>query len=306
MNDAEGSPVCRTGGNCRGCTIVKFGLQAALIKIIKLNLRAFYLALTNRWLSHAEIARSYDTVAPTYDAEWSVQLAAVTISMLEHLPRKVPDGDWLDLGCGTGLITSKLPPDSVGVDTSPAMLHIAARRCPDSFFVKEDMLRYLRKQPDSSLSGIVSGWAIGYSRPGEIIAESSRVLRKDGILAFTVNYHDSLAPVFKAFSRCMCLYPGEMNLALWPHFPKDREMLLRYLARGAFDQVWQEDGEIPIKPPNDQALNLEWLLKTGVLAGFDQVLPLHRNRKLQADFDHLLGDNTPVTHHYFAGVFRKR
>ena len=277
-----------------------------MIKIAKLKMRALYLALTNRWLSHAEIARSYDGVASTYDAEWSVQLGSVTTSMLGHLPRVVFDGEWLDLGCGTGLITVKLPPESVGVDMSPAMLRIAARRCPQSFFVKDDMLRYLRKQPAASLSGVVSGWAIGYSKPAEIIAEASRVLRKDGILAFTVNYHDSLVPVFNAFTRCMCLYPGEMNLALWPHFPKDRATLLRHLTRNGFEQLWQEDGDIPIIPPNDQPLNLEWLLKTGVLAGFDHVLPLHRNRKLQADFDRLLDNEAPVTYHYFAGVFRKR
>lgn len=276
-----------------------------MINIIKFNLWAFYLTLTNRWLAPAEVARSYNAAAPTYDAEWSVLLASVTFSMLEQLPRIVPDGDWVDLGCGTGLITMKLPPNSVGVDTSSAMLSIAAKRCPDSFFVREDMLKYLRKQPGTSLSGIVSGWAIEYSNPGDIIAESSRVLRKNGILAFIVSCDNTMTPVFETFDRCLHLYPEMRRLAPWPHFPKDRDSLVNYLEENGFDPLWQEDGEIPIEPPDGRPLNLEWLLKTGVLAGFDQMFPHHERNRVHMDFNRLLGDN-PVKHRYFAGVFRKR
>ncbi len=276
-----------------------------MINIIKFNLLAFYLTLTNRWLAPAEVARSYNAVAPTYDAEWSVLVISVTIAMLERLPRVVPDGDWVDLGCGTGLITMKLPPNSVGVDTSTAMLSIAAQRCPDSFFVKEDMLRYLRKQPGTSLSGIVSGWAIGYSNPGDIIAESSRVLRKNGILAFVVSYGDTMTPVLETFDRSLRLHPEMRSLVQWSHFPKDQDDLLKHLESNGFEQVWQEDGEIPVKPPDGHPLNLDWLLKTGVLAGFDQLLPHYEKDQVHFNFDRLIGSD-PVTHRYFAGVFRKR
>jgi hypothetical protein len=47
-------------------------------------------------------------------------------------------------------------------------------------------------------------------------------------------------------------------------------------------------------------------LKTGVLAGFDQVMPLRDNPKLIEYFNKTLRESTEsVEHHYFMGVFIK-
>ncbi len=46
----------------------------------------------------------------------------------------------LDVACGTGQHLARLPDfESVGVDVDPAMLEIAARRCPDTILVEGDM-----------------------------------------------------------------------------------------------------------------------------------------------------------------------
>ncbi len=273
--------------------------------LLRLNLRALSLVLSNQWLSKDDMGRSYDAVALTYDSQWSVQLAETNAQLIAHLPDDRPAGQWVDLGCGTGALTAALPPGTIGVDSSSEMLVLANSRCPQAHFVWADMLEFLREQSDGVMAGVASSWAIGYSHPRKIVAEASRVLQKGGILAFIVNYADTLKPVFQAYRRCMAKYPTEMTLALWPHFPKNGKVIMHDLARSGFETIWQQDGNVRIQPPDGQPINLQWLLKTGVLAGFDRVLPLRENTALQADFDRMLGDQ-PLYHHYFAGVFRKK
>lgn len=276
----------------------------SLRQIIRLNGRALSLALRNRYLTSREVAASYDTVAATYDSEWAVQLAEVTGTLLAHLPPGLPDGPWLDLGCGTGGVTAQLPAGSVGVDCSAGMLAIARARCPAHRFEQGDLLAYLRGCPRGAFGNLVSGWAIGYSRPREVIAEAARVLRPGGVFAFTVNYFDTLQPVFRAYSRCLLRFPGEWSLAMHPRFPKTAAALLKPLRRAGFETCFRADGHIPIRPPSGGPVTLDWLLKTGVLAGFDRALPLREHAALRAEFTRRLGEE-PVFHHYFAGVFRQ-
>ena len=48
-------------------------------------------------------------------------------------------------------------------------------------------------------------------------------------------------------------------------------------------------------------------MKTGVLAGFDQVMPLHDNSEIVEYFNKTLRESKePVEHHYFMGVFIKK
>jgi SAM-dependent methyltransferase len=280
------------------------------LKCLKLNCRMVSLVLRNRWLGKDDYAASYDKVAATYDAEWLARLCPVTTHLLESLP-SVLAGDILDLGCGTGYSTAwleeRFPEHSLlGVDISQNMLEAARCKCIRAEFVQGDILDIMRKRPAHSASLIFSGWAIGYSKPELVIKEARRLLKPGGVMAFVVNYFDTLRPVFQAFSFCMNEYPDMVNLALWPKFPRSKEDLLQPFKQNHFNQVLQQDGEIPITAPNGTRPTLDWLLKTGVLAGFDHVMPLHDNQALAACFDRALSASAdPVAHHYFSGIFLK-
>jgi ubiquinone/menaquinone biosynthesis C-methylase UbiE len=280
----------------------------AYLKCLPLNLRMLKLVLAKRWLAKEDYATSYDEVAATYDDQWLCQLRPVTEKLLNALPG-AGDGDILDLGCGTGLSTlylEKKYPDNpvIGIDISPAMLEIAGKKCSQSEFIEDDILEFLRKRPDNSAALIFSGWAIGYSSPAKIIKEARRVLKPEGAFAFVVNYYDTLAPVFYAFRKCMNQFPGQVNMALNPNFPRNaRDLLMQF---NGFTIQLHEDGNIPIHAPDDD-ITLEWLLKTGVLAGFDQVMPLRDNQEIAAYFNKVLKEtDKAVEHHYFMGVFIKQ
>jgi hypothetical protein len=80
--------------------------------------------------------------------------------------------------------------------------------------------------------------------------------------------------VFNAFRQAMRRYPDALNKALLPRFPKGAAVLAKALKQNGFCIDFMDEGAVPIAmPPKDR---LDWLLGTGILAGFDAVLPLHQ------------------------------
>ena len=87
----------------------------------------------------------YDRRAPVYDdwwinsarerAGWADELDAA-MTVVAELPR----ARTLDIACGTGYLTQRLPGDVVAVDQSPRMLAEARRRLPGVTFVRGDAL----------------------------------------------------------------------------------------------------------------------------------------------------------------------
>ncbi|MDD5729257.1 MAG: class I SAM-dependent methyltransferase, partial [Victivallales bacterium] len=148
------------------------------LKCFQLNFRVLKLLVLKRLLSPRNYAGSYDRVATNYDSQWLEQLRPVTEELLCGLPPEIGSGDVLDLGCGTGFATVFLErhyPEHqvIGVDISAEMLDIARRKCAHTEFIKADILEFLRARPEASASLIFSSWAIGYSRPSKVIAETA-------------------------------------------------------------------------------------------------------------------------------------
>jgi ubiquinone/menaquinone biosynthesis C-methylase UbiE len=282
---------------------------------IWLNLRVIRLGLAQKWLSEATFAKGYDQLAGQYDEAWLQHLQAVTDRLLAQLPRPLQSGQILDLGCGTGYTTVYLAdtyPDHAitAVDISEYMLE-QARQKIDSGNVEmlcADMLQFLRARPSNSAALIVSGWAIGYSRLHQVIAEAARVLKSGGTLAFVVNYADTLRPVWRAFRRCMQRFPEQVRLAYIPYFPRKWKQLRRTLTSADFSIDYHDEGEHIITPPADvdECGILPWLLHTGVLAGFDQMLPLTESEQLADYFEQLIQkEHEPITHHYVMVLARR-
>lgn len=285
----------------------------ALIRRVKLNLNVAGLVLTNRWLRGSDVACSYDQIAPHYDDNWLQHLRAVTDSLLSTIPDRHYT-DILDLGCGTGYTTAHLSSRytwsrMTALDISQGMLRHCRERVgrSDLRYVCDDMLAYLRKQETDSLDLIVSAWAIGYSVPARVVSEAARVLRPGGVFAFVVNYLDTLEPVFDALRFCMRRYPDRVRKVIFPRFPRNRQTVLRRLARTGMGVLHDKEGcqLIRAHPDSEEGI-LFWLLRTGVLAGFDRMMPLGTDPELSAAFENHLIDNwRPLTHHYIMAAGEK-
>ncbi len=289
---------------------------------LRLNLHMLRHALRGRWLGASHVADSYDRLAADYDQNWLRHLKPVTDRLLEQVLTSYPASFPLseseefrifDLGCGTGYTTRILaehfPKGKVlGVDISEGML-VVARKQGDTAnldYRTDDLLAFLHRQPDRSADLIVSAWAIGYSNPRRVIEEVSRVLKPGGVFTFVVNRMDTLGPVFTAFRNCLAAFPEQTRMALWPRFPKSLESLKPLLARQHLAVAWCEEDAVSLPTLPEGEPVLPWLLKTGVLAGFDAVLPLMDNARVAACFQEAFRRcREPLKHHYMAVIVRK-
>ena len=264
-------------------------------------------------MTNDDVAKSYDRLASTYDKRWACQLRSTTNRLHEQLPDALPEGAIIELGCGSGVSTVLLrkkyvdAPLFFAVDISSKMIKLARKklvnvRQPVEFH-KGDMLDFLRCQKDEAAL-IFSSWAIGYSEPAAIIGEASRVLRPEGRLAIIVNRFDTMPAVFTAFRQAMRKYPDAMNKALLPRFPKSADVLVKALKRYGFRIDFLEESAAPIEVPQEN--RLDWLLGTGILAGFDAVLPLHQPGGVRDYFAKIL-DQTEAgwEHRYVMLIARK-
>jgi SAM-dependent methyltransferase len=139
---------------------------------------------------HGEIYESYV-------GRWSRLVAREFVTRLAMAPGL----RWLDVGCGTGALTSAVlagaePAEVVGVDPSPGFLGYAATHVPDprAHFAVGDA----RALPlaGASVDVVVSGLSLNFvPDPAAGLAESARVVRPGGTVA---------AYVWD--------YPGEMQL----------------------------------------------------------------------------------------------
>jgi SAM-dependent methyltransferase len=276
-------------------------------QLARLNARVAGLALRGRWLEPGDVAAGYDRAASTYEAVWLAHLRRTTDALLCQLPSGLT-GTILDLGGGTGyaaqhLAAANVNSTVVAVDVSPEMLNRARTRAPANLrCVVSDMLAYVRAQADGSARLIVSTWALGYSQPARLFRECHRLLTPGGMLVFIVNYADTLAPVFRAFRRCMLQFPHRVRLAARPRFPRDWPWLRRALLQSRFDVAWHQDGRLEIGPPAGGLL--PWLRQTGILAGFDAMLDL--SAPADAFFEaEIARDRRPLVHHFAMVVARK-
>ncbi|MDO5581014.1 MAG: class I SAM-dependent methyltransferase [Planctomycetia bacterium] len=281
---------------------------------IYLNIRVCLFALSGKWLDSSEIRKDYDDLAADYDRTWLVHLKETTGSLISLLPDSLDPGSTiLDLGCGTGWSSGELTaryPNAriIGIDLSPGMLKEAESRVkeiPAIQLIEGDLLDDLQQREPNSADLIFSAWAIGYSDPNRFICEAGRVLRPGGSLAAVVNKMDTLPAVFDAYRKTMYRFPHHFQKAFLPKFPYDSSQVKSRLARSGFEIVHFQDFQLSIPiPPQGDRVNM--LLKTGILAGFDELLPLRTNAKVRDFFSRELGsEETGWEHHGLLFLARK-
>jgi ubiquinone/menaquinone biosynthesis C-methylase UbiE len=92
----------------------------------------------------------YEARAPEYD-DWWLGLGRFDgldrphwddeLHELERTLSALPPARTLDVACGTGFLTRRLPGAITGLDQSAAMLEVASARVPGAGFVQSDALR---------------------------------------------------------------------------------------------------------------------------------------------------------------------
>ena len=277
----------------------------------RLNVRAAGLFLRNRWIRPADVAHSYNRLAAGYDSAWLVHLRDTTLHLLASLPRDLPKGSVLDLGCGTGFAARRLAerfPDRVvsACDISSGRV-VEARRRPGAEAVSwniADFHSFLFSCPASSVALAVAAWSAGYGDFRRICRETNRILAPGGVFALVVNLADTLAPLQRAFRYCMQAHAADLNRLAHFSFPRSVDTVRRDLLVAGFRIDHFEDGFCPIEPPpSSDGRRLPWLLQTGTLAGFDAMLPLDRPGPCADTFEaRLAADPEPIRHHYALAV----
>jgi SAM-dependent methyltransferase len=93
---------------------------------------------------------------------------------------------FVDVGCGTALITRHLGPGAVGVDLNPRNLDKARRYAPTSFFVLGDAEGAIPLRDASFDVAICTEMLEHLLHPGRALAEIQRILRPGGWLIGSV------------------------------------------------------------------------------------------------------------------------
>lgn len=131
---------------------------------------------------------AYDTVAESYADLVRDELDGRHLEhgLLATFADRVPNGDVLEVGCGTGRIAEhlhRLGLEVAGIDLSPNMIEVARREYPHLPFHIGSMEAL--HAGDSSVAGVVAWYSIIHTPPEQlpiIFTELRRVLMPDGLL----------------------------------------------------------------------------------------------------------------------------
>lgn len=146
------------------------------------------------------ISQLFDNYSDNFDQHLTATLhynvpARLTAMLSEHVSAATDKWDALDLGCGTGLVGAEIASRSknlVGVDLSAKMLDKARARHLYHRLVQADLLAMMRQEESVSFDVLVAADVFIYiGKLDDIIAQSRRLLRPDGLLAFSIETSES-------------------------------------------------------------------------------------------------------------------
>jgi SAM-dependent methyltransferase len=171
-----------------------------------------------------------------YVGRWSRPVAREFLGWLA-----VPSGgSWLDVGCGTGVLTESIlsvaaPGEVVGIDPSPAFVAFARDR------VKDPRVRFdvgdaqaLQAAPatyDAAVAGLVLNFV---PEPGRALSEMARVARPGGtVAAYVWDYAEGMQMMRHFWDAAVELDPGAGELDEGSRFTLCRPDPLADLFRGS-------------------------------------------------------------------------
>lgn len=170
-----------------------------------------------------------------YIGRWSRLVARSFMTWLGDLRRHF----WIDVGCGTGALTSAIlessPAQVLAIDASPAFASYARATIPDdraSFLVAD-----ARAIPFAAESAVIaaSGLVLNFlPHPEEVVGEMVRVTRHGGVVAAYVwDYASGMQMLRRFWDAAVALDPDAAPLDEGRRFPLCRPAALGDLWRGA-------------------------------------------------------------------------
>ncbi len=156
------------------------------------------------------VHEAFDQAGMFYDRHAVLQRQAMLklLTLLPESSHQVPF--WLDVGSGTGLVyealAAQLPAiDVVCFDLAAGMLKVAGTK-GSRLLVQGDMHRL--PFADASLPVVISNFALQWTdHPKHLLAEFSRVLSDEGIVAFSVPVQGSLQALSKGWAAAGLVPP---------------------------------------------------------------------------------------------------
>jgi SAM-dependent methyltransferase len=171
-----------------------------------------------------------------YMGRWSRPLARVFVEWLR--PR--PSANWLDVGCGTGALTSTIcdhcePASVVACDPSEAFIEHARRSLADAraSFVVAGAEALPRR--NGGFDAVVSGLVLNFlPDPGLAVASVSERLRPGGtVAAYVWDYAEGMEFLRSFWEEVVASDPRAVALDEGRRFPLCRESALASLFRAA-------------------------------------------------------------------------
>jgi predicted TPR repeat methyltransferase len=140
------------------------------------------------------VEKVFDNYADKFDTHLQQALQydvpGKLLALIKPYAPKADKWDVLDLGCGTGLVGVEIAPYAkrlVGIDLSAKMLEQARARKLYQRLEQSDLVPMMQGEPAASFDVIVAADVFVYlGKLDEVFAEVKRLLRPDGIFAFSV------------------------------------------------------------------------------------------------------------------------
>ncbi|MGQ5262429.1 class I SAM-dependent methyltransferase [Micromonospora sp. ZYX-F-536] len=168
----------------------------------------------------------------TYVGRWSRLIAADFLDGL-YVP---PGRHWLDVGCGTGALTSTVLADTdparvTGIDRSVGFVGNARARVTDARATFQVGDARALPLPDNAVDAVVSGLALNFvPEPARAVAEFARVVRPAGaVAAYVWDYAEGMAMMRHFWAAAAQLDPVAAELDEGSRFPVCQPDALRAL-----------------------------------------------------------------------------
>ncbi|SHN47725.1 class I SAM-dependent methyltransferase [Cryptosporangium aurantiacum] len=227
-----------------------------------------------------------------YIGRWSRPVAEAFLGLLGH----GPGWRWLDVGCGTGALTSRVvgqdPVAVVGVDPSLGFVGAARASVPAARFAVGDACAL--PVAANAVDAVVSGLALNFvPDPGRALVEFVRVTVPGGTVgAYVWDYAGRMAMLRTFWDAAVALDPGAAARDEGVRFPLCRP--------GPLESAWTDAGltgvtvtsiDVPMVFESFEAFWTPFLGGQGPAPGYVQTLSAERRQALREKLREHLGDS---------------
>jgi ubiquinone/menaquinone biosynthesis C-methylase UbiE len=243
-----------------------------------------YKYLTNKVnvITTEDFKHSYDYAAESFD-QWNDKMGVVSdkIVDLDYIKTCPKPWNFLDFGCGTGYITTKLMKvighdeySITGIDLSPNMIEICKRRIKDNRvdFFNTDGIKFLETSPDKTYDGVFCTWALEYVPQEPFFTHIHRSLKDGGQLGLAVSKRGTIIEIEACVMEIIAEYPDMVKgvLDISCYLPDGMKELRAKVQKYGFKPVKMVEGAVELSFDSPEEM-FDWLLGTGDIAGTMQM-----------------------------------